>query len=274
MREMKKSTILLVYASVMVLVLSGCSLSSNNGNSNHSGMDHSSHGTEPGTAAASGGSYLDQVIPENVLKLPLVNSDGKTINLDSYKGKWVVATNFLTSCQEICPMTTALLNSIATQVGTKQVSAEFSFIEISVDSKRDSASRLSAYKKIANVNAIELLSGPENSLKKIWAFFGAPYKITSIDAKEAADLPVDWQTGKKATYDVMHPDLVLILSPDQHWRWINLGSPDATHAVVPEKLQAFLSADGKNNLAKPQEPTWTSDSVLAALSDLSGVKIG
>ena len=196
MREMKKSTILLVYASVMVLVLSGCSLSSNNGNSNHSGMDHSSHGTEPGTAAASGGSYLDQVIPENVLKLPLVNSDGKTINLDSYKGKWVVATNFLTSCQEICPMTTALLNSIATQVGTKQVSAEFSFIEISVDSKRDSASRLSAYKKIANVNAIELLSGPENSLKNIWDFFGAPYEIMSIDAKEAADLPVDWQTGK------------------------------------------------------------------------------
>ena len=104
--------------SLCALILTGCA------NSN-STMNHSSHVTEPGTAAASGGSYLDQVIPENVLKLPLVNSAGARVDLDSYKGKWVVATNFLTSCQEICPMTTALLNSIASQVGTKKGSAEF-----------------------------------------------------------------------------------------------------------------------------------------------------
>ncbi len=130
----------ITFLSLSVLLITGCAKTSSE--MDHSKMNHASHGTEPGTAAASGGSYLDQVIPENVLKLPLVNSAGARVDLDSYKGKWVVATNFLTSCQEICPMTTALLNSIATQVGTKKGSAEFSFIEISVDSKRDTASRM------------------------------------------------------------------------------------------------------------------------------------
>ena len=252
------------------LLLTGCG--STGPAADHSKMNHSSAGTEPGTAAPTGGSYLDETIPESVKTLPLFNESEATVSLDSYKGKWLVLTNFLTSCQEVCPMTTALMNSIAYTIKTGKHANEFSFAEISVDSKSDTASRLKAYKEVSNSTHLDLISGNESSLKELWKYFGAPYEVMSIDAKEAADLPVDWQTGKKPDHDVMHPDLVLIISPDQHWRWINLGSPDASRVKVPLKLQNFLSADGKEHMVNPQQPSWTSDSVYSALTALSGVK--
>lgn len=253
-----------VFVSISLLVLGGCQSSSTH-------MNHASSGTEPGTAAPTGGSYLNEKIPAEIASLPLFESSGKKVTLESFKGKWVVLTNFLTSCQEVCPMTTALMNSMATRVNDSADSAIFSFIEVSVDSKRDTPTRLAAYKEIAQVNALSLLSGSENSLSELWKYFGAPYEIMAISAKEAKSLPLDWQTGEKAAYDVMHPDLVLIISPDLHWRWINLGSPDASHLEIPEKLKIYLSAEGKDHLAKPQQPTWTSESVFAALHELSGV---
>ena len=86
-------------------------------------------------------------------------------------------------------------------------------------------------------------------------------------------LPVDWQTGKKNTYDVSHTDLVLIINAQQSWAWLDLGNPNPGKAVVPAKLKAYLSEDGLNNLAKPQEPSWTADAVLSALSSITGTKV-
>ena len=264
---MKKNLISIVG---LTLLLSACG--STGPAVDHSKMNHASTGTEPGTASPTGGSYLDDPIPSKILSLPLFNEAGLKVSLGSYKGKWLVLTNFLTSCQEVCPMTTALMNSIAYSIRTGKHADEFAFAEISVDSKSDTASRIKAYKEVSNSTHLDLISGHESSLKELWKYFGAPYEVMSIDAKEAADLPVDWQTGKKPDHDVMHPDLVLIISPDQRWRWINLGSPDASRVKVPLKLQNFLSADGKEHMVNPQQPSWTSDSVYSALTALSGVK--
>jgi len=51
-----------------------------------------------------------------------------------------------------------------------------------------------------------------------------------------------------------------------------LGAPNIGKAAIPEKLKSFLSADGLNNLAKPEEPTWTTAAVFSALTDITGVK--
>ncbi|MEN9324975.1 MAG: hypothetical protein RL414_729 [Actinomycetota bacterium] len=266
---MKKSLVIL--ATVAALTLSGCSLGSSN---SHSGMHHNSKdATLPGTAAVGGGSYLDDAIPADVLGLSLIDSDGNTFTLGSLKGKYVVLTNFLTSCQEICPMTTANMRIIANAIADSELQGKAVVLELSVDAKRDTPKRLDAYQSLFGKKSWIMASGTDESLKKIWDYFGAPYTLEEMTPEQQKSLPVDWQTGKPSEYDMMHPDVIIIVGPDSHWKWIALGNPKVGSGGIPEKLKKFLSDDGLNNLAKPQEPTWTIDSVYSALGDLTGVHL-
>lgn len=74
-------------------------------------------------------------------------------------------------------------------------------------------------------------------------------------------------------YDMSHADLVLIVGPDGSWRWLDLGAPKTADGKIPATLLAFLTEDGKSALAKPEDPTWTVDAVLSALSTLTGKPI-
>ncbi len=230
-----------------------------------------SHGNTTG-ASPLGGTFLNSAIPVDVLALPLFDANGKSFTLGSLAGKYLVITNFLTSCQEICPMTTANMRDIANAVNTTELKDKVAVIEISVDAQRDTAARLKAYQDLFNDNSFTLASGTEKNLAAIWKYFGAPGQKMAISAKDAATMPVDWLTGKPSTYDVMHPDLVVIVSPQSEWRWLDLGSPKSS-GVIPPKLKAFLSEDGLKNLATPEEPNWSPKAVFYALEQLSGVAI-
>lgn len=266
---MNRKVAALVVASTLLLTGCGATVKSSSSHMNHNSKDM----VEPGTAAAGGGSYLDEAIPADVLALKLFDQDGKTFTLGSLKGKYVVITNFLTSCQEICPMTTANVRAIGEAVSASDAKDLVKVMEISVDAERDNASRIKAYFDMYDSQTFSLASGSAADLKKLWTYFGAPAMRMEFTPKESAALPMDWQTGKPSTYDMSHPDLVLIVGPDSHWKWIDLGNPNPGKAVIPEKLKAFLSEDGLKHLAKPEEPFWTTDAVFAALHDLTGVHI-
>ena len=227
-----------------------------------------------GAAAPGGGSMLNAPIPQSVLNLPLFDASGKTFTLNSLKGKTIVIADFLTSCQEICPMTTVNMRVIGDDVAASSLKDSVKILEISVDSGRDTASRMSAYQSLYNDKNWTLASGVEPNLSKFWNFFGNSYTKKPYSADEMKALPVDWQTGKKNTYDVSHTDEVLIVNASQSWAWLDLGNPNPGKASIPTKLKNYLSADGLNNLAKPQEPSWTPDAVLSALSSITGVKVG
>jgi protein SCO1/2 len=234
-------------------------------------MSHNSkNAVMPGTAAKGGGSYLDEAIPADVLAAPLFDQNGKSFTLGSLKGRYIVLTNFLTSCQEICPMTTANSRTIGEAVAISALKDKVKVLEISVDAERDLAPRLKAYFDLYQSSAFSLASGSKDALSKVWTYFGAPATKIAMTAQDKASLPVDWQTGKPSEYDMSHPDVVIIVGPDSRWKWIDLGSPNAGQAVIPEKLKKFLSEDGLKNLAKPEEPTWSVDAVFSALKDLTG----
>ena len=255
----------LAIISISALLLTGCG----------SEMKHATTLTKPvaGEAARGGGSYLDQVIPADVLSAPLFDQTGKAFTLGDLKGQYVVVSNFLTSCQEICPMTTATMRSIGDAVSSSTLKDKVKVLEISVDGQRDISSRLSAYYALYNDNTFSLASGTSSNLEKLWKYFGAPATKMEVTAKDKAMLPVDWQTGKPGAYDMSHPDLVIVIGPDSHWKWLDLGNPNPGKATIPEKLKAFLSEDGLGNLAKPQEPSWSADAVYSALHDLTGVAV-
>lgn len=246
---------------VSVFVVTGCSAGTT-----PKTMTTSSPSTGQAVAAPTGGSFLNEKIPTEVLSIPLQDSDGKSFTLASLSGQYVVISNFLTSCQEICPMTSANMRDIAHAVGKSSIASKIKILEISVDAATDTPSRLTAYQRLFGERSWTLATGTATDLNKLWTYFGAP-----AQQKKGGE-GVDWQTGKPVDHDFVHADLVLIVGADSHWRWLDLGSPKTAKGGIPDKLKNFLNAEGRNNLAKPEEPTWTVSAVLGALSELTGKK--
>jgi protein SCO1/2 len=226
------------------------------------------------SAAPMGGTYFSLSVPKDVLSTTLFDSHGAAFTLNNFKGKFVVLAPFLTSCQEICPMTSADLRSVASAISTSGMSNQAKVLELSVDSARDIPSRLRAYQALFGDNSWTIAGGSTSNLAKLWKFFGVYASKSPYSASDLKNLPVDWQTGKKNTYDISHTDLVAIITPDQKWAWLDLGSPDIGKNSLPNKLKAFLDGAGLKNLVKPEQPTWTVLAVTSALSHLMGMKIG
>jgi len=224
-----------------------------------------------GTPAMMGGTILDKAIPADIAKIPLVDSNGKTFSLASLKGKTVVLTDFFTSCDMICPMTSVNMRDIATAVAAAGKSSSVTVVELSIDPKRDTVSRINAYQKLFGASNWTIATGSTAGLKKLWAWFGVYTKEVPNTDGDAAD----WQTGKDISYDVIHEDVVTIIGPNSHYRWIDLGNPQVSNPkVLPAKLKAFLSEQGQLNLVKPQQPSWSTAVVYDALQQIFGLPIG
>ena len=252
----------LFFLTVTLLFLSSCS-----------GVESKKSDTQPGSAARDGGTYLDQPLTPKVLDAPLFDSEGNKFNFRSLKGKYVVLANFLTSCQEICPMTSVNIRDIGEAIQKGRAKNKVEALVLSIDSQRDQVTRLRAYKELFGGGNWKVASGSKSSLDLIWKFFGAPAKQEFYSEKELNEMPADWQTGKPNLYDMIHVDMVIVIDPTGHWRWLNLGAPKTNENKVPAKLEKFLSPDGLRNLTKPEEPTWSVKSVISALNDLSGSKL-
>lgn len=225
------------------------------------------------SAAAGGGTFLDVAVPADVLNAPLQDASGKSFTLASLKGRLVVLANFLTTCHDICPLTSANMRDIAAAVKSAGLSDKVAVVEATVDPARDNPARLAAYQALYGGPTWTLATGAPASIDALWQFLGVPATKVSFSAKELATMPRDWQTGQVTTYDMQHADIVVIIGADGHWRWMDLGSPGTTAAKVPKRLQAFLSEDGKSNLAHPDQVSWTVPAVISALDALGGTKI-
>jgi protein SCO1 len=211
--------------------------------------------SSPGSAG--GGTLLDRALDPSVLALPLVDEHGHTTSLKAYAGHLVVLTDFLTTCQEICPMTSANMHQAATRAQNG-----VQFLEITVDPRRDDAHRLAAYEALygARPNWHVLTAG--TGTPALWKELGVFYKRVPSDNPP----PTDWLTGKPLTYDVQHQDAVFVLDGAGHERWITQGTPVLYKQSLPPSMSTFLDDEGRDNLANPQGPTWTADDLAAAVS--------
>lgn len=256
---------------VVILPLTGCTSSTSSiSKMDHSNADHPS--TSTGTPAKMGGTFIDMPLSDIAGNAMLFDSSGRDFTLSSLKGKYLVIANFLTSCQEICPMTTANIRDIGEAIKRAGLSEEAQAMVISVDSERDTKSRIAAYREMYGSDQWSAVSGSKESLATIWKFFGAPATKELFSKKEVKELPVDWESGKPNTYDMVHADLVVIVDDKGNWRWLDLGTPKTT-SKLPDKLKSFLSPEGLINLNKPEEPTWSVRAVTSALSTLMNRKI-
>ena len=215
------------------------------------------------------GTAFDVAVPAAVANLPLVDQSGRVVTLASLKGKTVVLADFLTLCQEICPLTSANLRLVDDAVSRAGLSGSVQILEVTVDPGRDSPARLTAYQKLFGARpGWSFVTGTTPQLAALWKQFGVAFERTP---EPAGDAPSDWLTGRPLTYDVDHQDVVIVIGPDGHERWLVNGTPHvSTSEAVPPTLQGFLNDDGLANETAPADPSWTPVDVEQAIAFVSG----
>ncbi len=217
-----------------------------------------------GPPSSSVGASMDRTVPAAIEDLPLLDREGHHTSLAAYRGKVLVIADFLTSCQEECPITTGALEDMQRDTEQAGLGSSVVFTEISVDPGRDSPSRLAAYIKLTGVG-LDLLTGSPASLAALWHYFGIYYQKVPEDNPPG----LDWETGQPYTYDVDHSDGFLIIDGTGHERFLTAGMPDL-HGQLAPNLTRLLDSSGRQNLTNPGGDSWTVADGLSALSWVVG----
>lgn len=216
------------------------------------------------------GTQQNVPLPANIASMPLVDENGNTVTLASFKGKTVVLTDFLTTCQEICPITTAVLAQVDSAIQKAGLSDKVQIVDISVDPGRDDPARLHAYRDFAKLQPNwTLLTGKQQNLDAVFKYFG----ISAQKIPEDNPPGIDWLTGKPLTYDVGHSDVVIYLDPQGNQRFIMQGAPFGSNVPLTDGERSFLNAEGKSNLTSASDSSWTGDQALQVVSWLTKKRI-
>lgn len=251
-----------VAAGLAALVLSGAAVAGCTGT-----------GATAETAARptpSAGTVLDGPLDAAILDLPLTDQDGHQLTLRSLAGRTIVLTDGLTTCEEVCPMTTANLRQAAQDAIGAGVGDSVVYLEITVDPERDVPERLTAYQKLYGALPNWKLVTAGSGTAALWKALGVSYQKAPVENPP----PSDWLTGQPLTYDVTHQDAVFVIDAHGHERWATEGTPDARGKKLPDTVNRFLNDEGRQNLANPPQPGWTTQDIDAAVSYVTGRHVG
>jgi protein SCO1/2 len=220
----------------------------------------------PGPPSAYLGTVLDKPVPSGIADLPLTTDAGQPTSLAAWRGQVVVLADFLTLCQETCPLTTGNLLRMDRAVSAAGLGGRVRFAELTVDPGRDTPSRLRAYRKLIGAPANWLLLTARPAvIEQLWRFFGVWYQRVGENRPPGTD----WLTGRPLTYDVNHEDALLYLDAAGRLRFVVTGSPRASAASVAPALRRFLNAGGRANLSHPDASTWTAADALSPIAWLT-----
>ena len=196
--------------------------------------------------------------PRAVPAVRLVDRTGTPTSLSHWRGRWVVLAPSMTLCHEVCPMTTAALSQLTSQVRAAGLQRQVAVVEATVDPWRDTPARLRAYQRLSGAD-FTMLTGSQAAIHRLWAFFGVCYK--RVPQGNPPD--VDWMTGKPETFDVDHTDAVFIIDPAGQELIADEGMPQVD-GPLSVSLRKLLNDRGRQNLAHPQF-AWTANELIEDL---------
>jgi protein SCO1/2 len=221
----------------------------------------------PGPPSAYVGTVVDRPLPSSVADLPLTTDAGQPTSLGALRGQVVVLADFLTLCQETCPLTTGNLLTMDRAVTAAGLAGRVRFAELTVDPSRDTPTRLRAYRALIGAPANWLLlTASTAAIGQIWRYFRIWYQRVAEDSPAG----IDWLTGMPLTYDISHEDALVYIDARGRERFVVVGSPNATGAPIAPALRRFLSAQGRANLRHPDASTWTPAEALRPIAWLTG----
>jgi protein SCO1 len=220
-------------------------------------------GSAPAAPPSSQGVVLNRPVPN----IPLITSNGTPTSLAAYRGKYIVLANFLSLCQDECPLVTGAFISLQRDVRAAGLGNKVVFMEITVDPGRDSPARLRAYSKEFGADW-PLLTGTPANLHALWNFFGVSVQIVP----EAQPPKLDWYTGKPLTYDVDHTDGYILIDRQGRERFVDANAPNL-HGHLKKSLENLLNNGGVKNLDDQKKPNWTIENALSSIGWLVGQNI-
>lgn len=216
--------------------------------------------------AATAGTRLDSAVPSDILRLPLVDQDGRRTDLAAFGGKVLVLSDIMTLCQETCPLDTADLVQTAHTVDDAHQGSKVEFLTITIDPERDTTAQLAAYRRqyAPPPPNWEVLTGSPADIAKLWKYFGVYVKKVPEGTPPARN----WRTGQPLTYDLDHTDGVFFLDARGHERFLLDGAGYvAPGTPLPATMRSFLDAQGLANLEHPDtSTTWTVPQAVQAVS--------
>jgi cytochrome oxidase Cu insertion factor (SCO1/SenC/PrrC family) len=220
------------------------------------------------------GTEFDMPLRNSAGVVPLVNQLGVQTSLGALNGKYVVIAPFLTICQEVCPMVSANFGRISLAVLKAGLDKKIALIGLTVDPQTDTPTRLRAYQNIFGARSNwSFYTGKATDVSKVFGALGVAFEKRMLTAAEIKAGAEDWLTGKVVDHDVTHQDLVVIIGPDGHEKWLEQGIANTEGTAIPEPLNKYLSSDGRKNLYSPDPmDSWTNNDVLHELSKLGGFK--
>jgi cytochrome oxidase Cu insertion factor (SCO1/SenC/PrrC family) len=212
---------------------------------------------------------LSLPVPAAVQSLPLMDQDGRTVTLASLRGHAVVVTPSLTLCQEVCPLISADIGAVVRAVAGSGLAGKVTFLEVTVDPQRDDQAHLKAYQGLYGAAPNwEFVRGSAAQIAAFWDGFHLSYGKIANDPDNPH--PHDWLTGAAMTYDVDHQNILYVLGPDGQIHWLDDVAPDVRGTRLPDKLSAFLDAQGRQNVAAPNGPSWTPADLEQAIGYVTG----
>jgi protein SCO1/2 len=217
----------------------------------------------PAAPPSSQGVVVDRPVPD----IPLITSNGTPTSLTAYRGKYIVLANFLTLCQDECPLITGAFITLQSEVRAAGLGKKVVFMEITVDPRRDTPARLRAYSKDFGADW-PLLTGTPANLNALWKFFGVSVQIVP----EEKPPKLDWYTGKPLTYDVDHADGYILINRQGCERFVDANAPNL-HGRLKSSLENLLNEGGVRNLRDQRKPNWTINDALSTISWLVGHNI-
>ena len=139
------------------------------------------------------GSMIDPPKPMPDFSL---QSAGGAVKLSDFRGKYTLLYFGYTSCPDICPTTLSGLKAALSELGS-QAAGQVQVVFVSVDYKRDTPARVSAYAQAFSQDFVGL-GGTQAQIDQITQEYGIYYKLNDPDPK----------TGY---YSVDHTAIVLVL---------------------------------------------------------------
>lgn len=201
-------------------------------------------------------------VPLRIADIPLTNQFGRETDLAKFHGRIVVLADFMTSCQEECPITTAALVDVRRLLIKEHLLAKVAIIQVSVDAQRDVPSRLLAYSRRFGV-PFSLLTGTAANLRELWKYFGVYYKRV----KEGKPPDINWQTGKPYTFDIVHTDDLFVLGDSGGGLAISQANANVG-GKISSALASLLDGEGRSDLVHPGSGSWSPADLLATLREI------
>jgi protein SCO1/2 len=218
------------------------------------------------------GTAFDAALPAGVATIPLTTAAGKHTTLAAYRGEPVLIADFMTLCNDVCPLISANVSAMARSLRADGYAGKVALLEISIDPQRDDPARLRAYQKLygGSLPGWTLLRADDAAgTAELWKALGVGYQRI----KEAKPADIDWLTHKPLTYDIQHTDDVVFLDAQGHERFVIDGSPQV-NGGIPHALRKVLTAQGVRNLNHPQPVAdWSVAEGMAVLSWLTNHRL-